>query len=180
MDDVLREEIAAFRMRSGKRALRFLEVGCARSTHEDHQVGDGWSSLTLAREVREHGGSLTGVDLDTGPAMDLLLTERLEAVFRQGMSLTVMRRMVDAGEEFDVVFLDSGNDPELVLQEFFLARQLLARPGLLMADDMDQNDPEVVKGLKLIPYLMASKQEFRITHRETPWTNRDILVMDFT
>ncbi|MBQ6357474.1 MAG: class I SAM-dependent methyltransferase, partial [Clostridia bacterium] len=76
--------------------------------------------------------------------------------------------------------LDSGNDPDLVLSEFILSLRLIVRPGLLLADDMDQKDPEVVKGVKLIPYLKDNGYAYRLTHRETPWTNRDILVMDFT
>jgi predicted O-methyltransferase YrrM len=178
MDDVLREELAAFRVRSGRSALRILEVGCARSVSEDYLVGDGWSTLTLAGEVREHGGSLTGIDLDTGPAAELLAGHQLDAVLLQGPSLDVLPGLVGEGRVFDVIFLDSGNDADLVLEEFFLAVRLSARPGLLMADDMDQHDPEVVKGLKLIPHLEAEKYRYRMTYRETPWTRRDILVMD--
>lgn len=178
MDDVLCQQLDLFRARSGKTALRILEVGCARSTNEGHQVGDGWSSLTLARQVRQHGGQVTGIDLDVSQAVRLLAAHGLVEDFVEGDSLTVMSAMIRDGFVFDVVFLDSGNDPDLVLNEFLLAQKLIDRPGLLMADDMDQNDPEVVKGLRLVPYLRKNGYSYRMTHRETPWTNRDVLVMD--
>lgn len=180
MDDVLRQELAAFRARTGKVALRVLEVGCARSTHPDHEVGDGWSSLTLARDAQKTDGSLAGIDLDTRAAAELIGSHGLTEEFFEGSSLDVLPELAAQGRTFDVIFLDSGNDPDLVLSEFILSLRLIVRPGLLLADDMDQKDPEVVKGVKLIPYLKDNGYAYRLTHRETPWTNRDILVMDFT
>jgi predicted O-methyltransferase YrrM len=177
MNDVLAEELASFRTATGKEPLDILEIGVARSTSEDHLVGDGWSTVTLARDVQQHGGSLTGIDLDTSAASELLVSRGLRAELIRGDSLVVLPVLQKQGRVFDVVFLDGANDAGVVMEEFLIVQSMVRSPGLILADDMDQDDPEVVKGLKLIPHLKEKGVPFRLTHRETPWTNREILVL---
>ncbi|MFB7858811.1 class I SAM-dependent methyltransferase [Rhodococcus qingshengii] len=180
MDDVLVAELSVFRSWSRKRALRILEVGVARSTADEYRVGDGWSSVSFAHDVRDFGGSLTGVDLDVSAARELLAGEGLVEELIEGDSRDVLRRLGGEGRRFDVVFLDGANDAEVVLEEFWLVEELglVDGPGVIIADDMDMNDPEVVKGHLLIPHLQETGRAFRMTYRETPWCRRDILVMN--
>lgn len=180
LDEVLRAELSVFRAWSGKSALRILEVGVARSVDEAYRVGDGWSSVSLARDVGEYGGSLTGVDLDVSSARVLVEGEGLVEEFVVGHSLDVLAGFVAEGRKFDVVFLDGANDAGVVLEEFFLAEKLVAAPGVILADDMDEDDPEVMKGRLLVPFLRGEGRDFRMNFRETPWCTRDILVLNVT
>ena len=179
MDGVLSKELALFREKTGKKSLRILEIGTIRATGDEYQDGDGWSTLTFAKDIEKNGGSLLGVDLEIGAATQIIEREGLDkyAKLVQGYSIDVMGRLLAKGEKFDVIFLDSDNEPTLVMDEWFMAKHLLAEPGLIMADDMDQGVRDVLKGARLIPYLRGQSIPYRIEQRVSSRFTRDILVV---
>jgi predicted O-methyltransferase YrrM len=58
-----------------------------------------------------------------------------------------------SGPLFDVAYLDSDNDAQLILHEYFLARHLVKKGGLIMVDDVDMDSPVVLKGHAVVPWL---------------------------
>lgn len=181
MQEILTAELAAFRQRTGKIALDILEIGTIRRTGDEYADGDGWSTLVWARDIQANGGHFTAVDLHT-EAADTVLTDnglRKEAHLVTGYSVDIMGVMLMRGETFDVIFLDSDNDPVLVMDEYFLARRLLTPHGLIIADDVDQGPDDVRKGDRLIPYLTERGQKHRIGTRKTTRFTRDMLFIDF-
>jgi predicted O-methyltransferase YrrM len=181
--DIIVEELCAFMKRSGKETLRVLEVGVLRNLDQDHLEGDGHSTLAFVRLLRNHPGSeYTGIDLDPREARKAVDSEGLGGFcrFYAGDSLLTMKELLSDGEEFDVVYLDCDNSGSATMREYLLAEDLLARPGLIMGDDMNTNHREVRKGRVLIPYLREEGAEFAIRHRDTPWDRRDILVQEIS
>lgn len=180
LEVILRRELAGLQERSGKKAVDVLEVGTIRESAEEARAADGWSTLCFAEHAAVYGGHIVGVDLDVTAATQVLtrhgVADRVELL--TGSSVEVLPRLIAEGRSFDVVFLDSDNDADLVMREYSLARELVRRGGLIMADDMDQGDPWVFKGLKLIPYLKQKGIAYRIDRREAPWGGRDVLIQE--
>jgi hypothetical protein len=179
--DIIYEELPAFARRTGKETLRVLEVGVLRNLDQEHLAGDGHSTLAFARLLKDLPGSeLVGIDLDPNEAQAAVDSEGLGGfcTFHAGDSLEMMQKLVDAGERFDVVYLDCDNSGSTTMKEYLLAVEMLDRPGLVMGDDMNTDHPDVRKGRVLIPYLSENRIPFRLRKRHTPWDTRDILVQE--
>lgn len=179
--EIIFEELPAFMERSGKETLRVLEVGVLRNLDEDHRDGDGHSTLAFARLLDRHPGSTyTGIDLEPHEARKAVDEEGVGSFCRffAGDSLTMMRKLIDKGEKFDVVYLDCDNDGAATMREYLLALDLVDRPGLIMGDDMNTDHREVRKGRVLIPFLKEDGATFKLLQRKTPWDSRDILVQE--
>lgn len=179
--DIIYKELPAFMARSGKKALRVLEVGVLRNLDLEHLEGDGHSTLAFARLLEQHPGSTyVGIDLDPQEAQAAVDSEGLGGfcTFLQGDSVETMRKLVDRGEKFDVVYLDADNSGSATMREYLLAEDLVVSPGLIMGDDMNTDHAEVRKGRVLIPYLREERANFKLLERDTPWDTRDILVQE--
>lgn len=147
--------------------LNILETGTIREDTSAHQQGDGWSTLAFAQDAHLTGGHVTSVDLRTEVA-DQVLTDRgmrSYATLEQGYSVAVMAELLARGHRYDVILLDSENDAQLTLHEFFLALQLIRRPGLLLVDDVVLGSSTVVKGHQLVPWLDNARQQYQVTPR---------------
>ena len=123
--------------------------------------------MAFAEHVAEHGGHVTSIDLDVDTARRVLDREQLldDVTLRQGYSIDWLASMLEAGQRFDVILLDSDNDAQLILHEFMIAQKLLNRPGLIMVDDVVPGSKEVVKGHQLLPWLAGRGIEYSITER---------------
>lgn len=179
--DIIYEELPSFMRRSGKKTLRVLEVGVLRNLDDEHLAGDGHSTLAFARLLKGYPGSTyVGIDLDPSQAQAAVDSEGLGGfcTFLAGDSVETMWGLALAGEKFDVVYLDADNDGAATMREYLLAEDLVAKPGLIMGDDMNSDHPEVRKGRVLIPYLREAGAQFKLLQRHTPWDVRDILVQD--
>ena len=149
-----------------------LETGTIRQDTEAHRAGDGWSTLAFARDVWGGDGHVTSVDLDTRTARRVLDRELgAEAenyvTLREGYSIHWLAMMLAAGQRFDVILLDSENDPQLILHEFMIATQLLRRPGLILVDDVVPGSATVLKGRDLLPWIDAN-----LPNATTSWEER--------
>lgn len=179
--DIIHDELLAFMQRTGKGALRVLEVGVLRNPDQEHLEGDGHSTLAFARFLSRHPGSeYVGIDLDPREAAAAVAAEGLGDIctFHQGDSVKTMQALAVHEEKFDVVYLDADNSGSATMREYLLAEDLVTRPGLIMGDDMNTDHPEVRKGRILIPYLREEGAEFKLLQRHTPWDVRDILVRE--
>lgn len=177
MHDIINEQLARLRQLLGiaddpANGLEILETGTIRVDSEAHRLGDGWSTEAFARDCIGRGcGTVTSIDLDTAVADRVLsrLSHNLRSLvtLRQGYSIEWMAAMIEAGQRFDVILLDSDNDPLLILHEFMLAEKLLRRPGLIMVDDVVPGSATIRKGERLLPWLDRERptREYTITPR---------------
>jgi hypothetical protein len=179
--DIIREELPAFLERTGQERFHVLEIGVLRAQDEEHEKGDGHSTLAFAELCSRYPGStFTGIDLMVSDAIDAVgkLGFGDLCTFLQGDSLEMLKTLVASGRVFNVIYLDADNSSKSTMAEYELALQVLDRPGLILGDDMNLDHPEVRKGRILIPHLRDSGTPFRLLQRHTPWDVRDILVQE--
>lgn len=169
MHQLISDSLAELRRRTGWDSLDILETGTIRNTGEEYRTGDGWSTLAFAEDVLSNGGSLTSIDLDTTHAEKVLGDRELLAGVNllTGYSIDVMGRMLGKKHRYEVIFLDSDNDAQLILHELMLARLMSKKGTLLMLDDIDLDGrSKAVKGLRAIPYLAAAGIDYKILERD--------------
>lgn len=72
----------------------------------------------------------------------------------QGYSVDVMAELLrrNGPESFDVILLDSDNDPNLILHEFFIAKHLIRPRGLILVDDVGGSEGDATKGDAVVPW----------------------------
>lgn len=163
LQEIISRELSA---RGG--GLVMLETGTIRGSGENYERGDGWSTVAFARHVREAGGTFMSIDLDTAVSHDVLTREGLREFvdLRQGHSLEVLPDVVGEGHRFDVVLLDSDNDPDLIMNEFLEIRAAMKPGAVLLVDDVEPQSMGVVKGHKILPILRGEGYEPEIIARE--------------
>ncbi|MEU5431571.1 class I SAM-dependent methyltransferase [Streptomyces olivoreticuli] len=181
MDAILTAELQGLRERLAKPALDILETGCIRNSAEEYRTGDGWSTLTFARHVAEHGGSSTSIDLDTSSADQILTREgvRSHAALITGDSVTTLLALADQGATYDLVLLDSADDPTLIFNEYRITEPLVRVGGLLMVDDVKlHNDSYGSKGDAIVPRLKQEGIPFRFDRRWGGGGYIDVIMID--
>lgn len=185
MSGILKRELDAFRERAGRDRLHIVETGTIRGAGENHRRGDGWSTLTFAEYVKTHGGSVTSIDREIDTAIEVLKSHRLSSHVKlvRGTSVEVLEEMAarkgrTGKGSLDVVFLDSGNDAELTLQEFLTARALLRSPALVMVDDVNMQSHEVVKGHRIVPWVKEAGIAHKIVERDGDGFTTGVLVFE--
>jgi hypothetical protein len=160
------------------RPLAILETGSIRNEREEYRLNDGWSTLAFARWVEREGGHATSIDLDTAAADRVLarhgLREHVE--LRQGYSLVVLDELVKAGARVDFLFLDTDNDPQLILSEYLLGRRLVGSPGVVIIDDVDPGQG-AHKGDAVLAWL-DGRTPYRIERRTGTTYSTGVLVID--
>lgn len=184
LSELFKAELAEFRERTGRTALTMLETGTIRNEGEQYQKNDGWSTVTLAEDVRDNGGSLLSIDLSVD-ASDRVLTRlglREHVEMRQGYSVDVLADILSLPPEdrpsFDVVLLDSDNDGNLILHEFLVVQYLMAQGALLLIDDVDLHSTGVVKGHAIAPWLERHGIQYRIETRTGEGYQTGVLVAE--
>lgn len=188
LSEILVRELDAFRGRHDLESLDILETGTIRNAGENYHVNDGWSTLTFAGYVRDHGGSFRAIDLDTSAAHEVLQRNsvRQYATLIEGHSIDILAGvthragvMSDLGSVYvDVAFLDSDNNADLILHEYLIVRQIMRSPGLIMVDDVDIASTGVVKGHALIPWLAAHGTAYCLEKRHGDGYETGVLVIE--
>lgn len=141
--------------------LVLVETGTIRDTSKRNEEGDGHSTKFIAEFIKNKGvGEFHTIDLCTDICYNYLKTLGLEKFvnFHTDSSLNVLPTF----EKIDFAYLDSANDPELILNEFLIVWPKITKHGLVMADDCCLESIELKKGHLLIPYLEKQKIEFKI------------------
>jgi predicted O-methyltransferase YrrM len=186
MHDVLIDVLADARKRLGRDSLRILETGMIRGTTDNYRTGDGWSTLTFAEHVRDHGGSLTSIDIDPEAAVAAravleqheLDSDSVELV--TGHSIDVLAGVAYRSKVpvFDVVLLDSANDPDLILHEYLTVYRLITSGGVVLIDDVDMTSTGIVKGHAIAPWFNDTGVAYQIVPRDADGYATGVIVAD--
>jgi predicted O-methyltransferase YrrM len=186
MHDVLVDVLADARKRLGRDSLRILETGMIRGTTDNYRTGDGWSTLTFAEHVRDHGGSLTSIDIDPEAAVAAravleqheLDSDSVELV--TGHSIDVLAGVAYRSKVpvFDVVLLDSANDPDLILHEYLTVYRLITSGGFVLIDDVDMTSTGIVKGHAIAPWFNDTGVAYQIVPRDADGYATGVIVAD--
>lgn len=173
--DIIRQELATLDWKY------IVETGTIRGEADQYRTGDGWSTLALAEQVRNHGGMVTSIDLCVSTARKVLiqndLAQHVELI--EGHSIQVLTQLAITGRQFDVILLDSDNDAQLILDEYLVASTMLRRPGLLIVDDVNLESAMVVKGHKIVPWLDREGVSYEIVQRDAGGYMTGVLVARF-
>jgi predicted O-methyltransferase YrrM len=169
---IIRKELARV---NGK---TIVETGTIRSADDQYRIGDGWSTMALAEHARDHGGTVTSIDLDVSIARGVLAQQGLDGYVTliEGHSVQVLARLAAEGRKFDVALLDSDNDAQLILDEYLVVSAMLQRPGLLLVDDVDLGSELVFKGHRLVPWLDREGVPYEIVQRDCAGYTTGVLI----
>lgn len=122
--------------------LTIVETGCLRAMNADSEEGDGWSTLHIARWVKEHPLQIF-VSVELNPESVSVCCKKLEMErlsycvgFVHGDSAAVLRSFA---RPIDFAFLDTSDDPEHGLAEFKAAEEKGAR--MIVMDDVGVKTP---------------------------------------
>ena len=103
-----------------EKPIDILEIGCARNLDcFTGKSGDGWSSLFFAEYVEQNYGSLEIVELDVNNLKNCMkitedFVDHIIYVHMDGIDF------LKKDNNFDLIFLDAGDDPQITLEMFEL------------------------------------------------------------
>lgn len=144
--------------------LRIIETGCMRDLGFMAEYGDGWSTINIARWLRDHQGTFESVDLDVN-AIELAHAA-LEA---EGLAKYCTFRLQDsikflsAQTWLDVAYLDSCDGLEHGLQEFRLAASAGAR--LVIMDDFSTKASFAFNEAKKLGWNVSAVDRYSVLRR---------------
>lgn len=161
-----------------QRDLYIVETGMIRNPN--NLQGDGHSTLFICDFVKhskyEHW--FTSIDLDTEPCYNYLKSKGLlkyvylvEKDSREGL------KELSRYPYFDFVYLDTANNPELILEEFKIAEDKLHDDSIVMIDDATKKKDNLKKGDKVIEYC-ENKRGYNIEYLERAIVIRDMFIGD--
>lgn len=134
-----------------ERAYVIVETGTLRVDNMDYRRGDGHSARKFAQFLREQGmGSLFSVDID--PEAVKVCQGVMDREFPDVHTEVIHSDSVAYLESFegtiDVLYLDSANDADLILNEAIAGLPKLRERGWVLIDDATEK-----KGEKVVPWL---------------------------
>jgi len=138
--------------------MRIVETGTIRGHLDDFKFGDGHSTLRFAEYISRFGGELYSVDIDPMAVMisKTLCTKEFpliadEVHIIESDSVAFLEAF---DEPIDVLYLDSANDAELILNEAKAGIRNLHEESIILIDDcFNENKYHVEKGSLVIPFL---------------------------
>ena len=117
--------------------LIIVETGTVRALGEEYRVGDGHSTLYIAKWIKSTGAphQFFSLDLSTAVAHQALEAEGLlpYVTLCEGDSVDTLAKF---NLPIDFAYLDSGQAPELNLREFREVHKRLRLPGMVLIDDV--------------------------------------------
>jgi hypothetical protein len=174
LHDILSIEIDAYCLTRylKHQELRIFETGTIRGDQDHSSIGDGWSTLFFAKlEPAE----FYSYDLDTRVADIVLSREGVQknVCLCQEHSIDGLARLLRArapgDPKFDIAFLDSDNDAQLIFHEFLIAKELVKPRGLIIVDDcavLPEHDRAAHKGDVLHPWLLENSWHWTVRTRD--------------
>lgn len=182
MSDILQRELERMRSVCGYGSLDTLQSGMARNRASEFRTGDSWSTVTFTDHATAYAGTHTGIDLDVSHALSVLGPEVMGGVVELIQADTVkgLEFLAHQGRGYDVILLDSFDDPYRILREYLLALGLIRHPGLIAVDDVACHpDSYGAKGDAVVPYLKENGTDFRVSRRWNGRTWIDVVLIDF-
>jgi predicted O-methyltransferase YrrM len=167
--------------------MTIVETGTIRSTEPVYADDDGWSTVCFAEWVRDHAGVVVSIDLDVSAARKVLAEKDLllsgtgvttgSVQLLDGTSEHWLGELTRPDGEIHVAFLDSDNDPDLILREFEIVRKRMPAGAVLMVDDVDlRPGAEARKGLAIAPWLEQHGWEYTIAGRRGRGVSTGVLI----
>lgn len=181
LGDLIEKHLTHTRERLKRPELAMLETGSIRNPELRYRDGDGWSTIALATHVRVHGGSVTSIDLNTRTADAVLAAHGMRDIVTlvTGYSVDVLAGYLQEGKKFDFILLDSENDAQLTLHEWYLAHRLINDGGTIMLDDIEPGSRDVLKGNLVIPHFQRQKIQYKLLRRSKNSVQTGVAVVDF-
>lgn len=157
----LRKYIRELEDKMGK--LIIVETGTIRNAASQYVIGDGYSTEIIARYIKnsEHKHDFYSVDLDISVCQKYLQNRSLLSYVKlvQSDSINFLQNF----GKVDFAYLDSGNDAQLILNEFKLVE---GTAKIVVIDDCVPGSHELLKGNLVIPYVKAKGYRFQLTNRQ--------------
>lgn len=154
--------------------LRIFETGTIRGDTDASRIGDGWSTLWFAEHQKRTNkdGYLVSIDLEIETCDRVLTKEGLRSWVHliQGHSIDELAKLASGGIKWDIALLDSDNDSQLILHEYFLACQIVRTGGLILIDDCEPPNAHrrtgALKGELVRPLLERRNVPYRLHERD--------------
>ncbi|MBO58423.1 MAG: hypothetical protein CMA77_05460 [Euryarchaeota archaeon] len=138
--------------------LTIVETGTIRNHLEKYAFGDGHSTLQFTKYVSDFGGEFYSVDID--PIAVVVSTMVCTREYPSAMDkVNIIESdsvafLKSFDKPIDVLYLDSANDAELILNEAKAALGHLHSESCILIDDcFNENHYHVEKGSLVIPFL---------------------------
>lgn len=181
LGDLIEKHLTRTRERMKRSDLAMLETGSIRNPELRYRDGDGWSTIALATHVRVHGGHVTSIDLNTRVADAVLASHgmRDDVHLVTGHSIDVLAGYLQEGKKFDFILLDSENDAQLTLHEWYIAHRLINEGGIIMLDDIEPGSKDVLKGNLVIPHFQRQKVPYKLVRRSKNAVQTGVSVVEF-
>lgn len=204
LHEILRAQLQIAQERFG--ALHILETGTIRGETKNYAADDGWSTLCFADWTQHHGGQVTSIDLDVqvalrvlahrqewvagkirdhgpdAPPLEPLRVNLLEdhSVHALGVLLLHQNGLDRASSgPVHVAYLDSDNDPTLILCEYLLVTQMMPQGGIVMVDDADFTEGALArKAHAIAPWLRQRAQPYEIVQRSGEGYSTGVLITE--
>jgi hypothetical protein len=180
LHEILRGQLAIAQAQFGP--LNILETGSIRNDNPQYADDDGWSTVCFCEWTKANGGNVESIDLDTSAAKRVLEARGFTApdvLLHQAHSVewlgkAIANRSYHAGRAHEMVvpdlhfaYLDSDNDPTLILCEYLLVTQMMPAGGIVLIDDIDPGTASGArKGHAIMPWLEKKGQEYTIVGRQ--------------
>ena len=133
-----------------------VETGTIREVGDAGLIGDGHSTLKFADYCSKFGGKVYSVDIDPEA---VALSSRMVSSKYPDVEVNVVESdsvafLESFDETIDVLYLDSDNDANLILNEAKAALGCLHEESIILIDDcFNENEYHVEKGSLAIPFL---------------------------
>ena len=129
-----------------ERPITILEIGVSRNLYPSVRGSDGWSSLYFADYIKKFGGKLISVDLDPIAIANckILCLEPDRDIIHEyyceyGTSILKQKH----NEHINLIYLDGGDDPQEMLEEYEIIDSRINIP-IVLCDDFHQKG-EIVR-----------------------------------
>lgn len=172
MEDILIEELKQF-----DHPVDILETGTIRTSTPISRHGFGWSTLTFAEHVAEHGGNFTSIDLDTRESAKVLRKYGVQQHVNLIQSDSVLA-LSNLDVELDFVLLDSADDSQLTWTELLTVAPLVRPGGTVLFDDVALEGCTGRKGDVVMKWLADNDLPHREYKRWGGWGYIGMIAID--
>lgn len=152
--------------------VTIVETGCVRRA--DNWQGDGQSTILFDRYVSRHPGSLVW-SVDADPVATAFCAHMVSGrvALHTADGATFLAALAGPGSEIrrpvDLLYLDSADDPAVILAELEAALPLLSPASLIVVDDSPTVDGQVTgKGAMVAERLAGAEAVF--AEYQVGWT----------
>ena len=158
--------------------LTIVETGTIRGHLDDFKFGDGHSTLRFAEYVSRFGGKLYSVDIDPMAVMisKALCTKEFPVIeddvhIIESDSVTFLESF---DEPIDILYLDSDNDANLILNEAKAGIRNLHEESIILIDDcFNKGNYHVEKGSLVIPFLEENGWQMEVSEYQALFIHKD-------